>query len=232
MRNSVKSQYVAYMASIITAPCAKLMMRSTPKISDRPKATSPYTPPSSRPLMPACKKSSVVRLTVPLGDGEHRLGLGEARRAHDHRLAALDLEQRRRGVDVLAAVVELDRVLRQDVIAQVRPGQRLAELVAIGRARPLQRVLDHVDDGIGLHAVRGQRGAEALLVGGEDGFGPRRLRVVPVVAVEELIGELAVIGDELGVRVRRVGETDESVDADAQLGGRLRDDLGVAVVAA
>src|SRR6185503_20914397 len=152
------------------------MMRSTPKISDRPKATSPYTPPSSRPLTTACRKSSVVRLdmgaptwppnpqglgpprrsrdgprrsrgvlTVPLGNGEHGLALGEARRAHHDRLAALDLEQRGRGVDVLAGVVELDRVLRQDVIGDVRLGERVAQLVAVGRARPLQRVLDDVD---------------------------------------------------------------------------------------
>ena len=48
-----KSQYVVYMASIITAPWAKLMMRSTPKIRLSPLATSPYTPPSSRPLTTA-----------------------------------------------------------------------------------------------------------------------------------------------------------------------------------
>src|SRR5215831_9639805 len=121
------------MASIIRAPWAKLMMRSTPKISDSPKATRPYTPPSSRPLTTACRKRSVVRLAVPLGDGEHGLRFGEARRADDHRLAPLHLQQRGRGVDVLAGVVELDRVLRQDVIGEVGLGQRVAQLVAIGR---------------------------------------------------------------------------------------------------
>src|SRR6185503_16592998 len=100
------------MPSIITAPCAKLMMRSTPKMSDRPHATSPYTPPSRRPLTAACRRSSLVMplsgLAVPLGNGEHRLGLGEARRADDHGLASLHLQQRGTGVDVLAGVVELD----------------------------------------------------------------------------------------------------------------------------
>src|SRR5689334_10985128 len=138
------------MASIITAPCAKLMMRSTPKISDSPKATSPYTPPSSRPLITACRRRSAVRsnsavLAVPLGNGEHGLGLGEARGTDDHRLAVLHLQQRRRGVDVLAGVVELDRVLRQDVIGEVRLRERIPQLVAVGRARALQRVLHHVD---------------------------------------------------------------------------------------
>src|SRR5437899_2722286 len=98
------------MASIITAPCAKLMMRSTPKISERPKATSPYTPPSSRPLITACSRRSPVRsnsavLAVPLGNGEHGLALGEAGRAHHDGLAVLHLQQRRRGVDVLTGVV-------------------------------------------------------------------------------------------------------------------------------
>src|ERR1044071_3491195 len=132
------------MASIITAPWAKLMMRSTPNTSDRPDATSPYTPPSRTPLTTACRRRSVVTrgsgpgvltqkgaderragpirirgakdggdassspLGVPLGHGEHRLGLGEARRANHHGLAALDLQERGRGIHVLAAVVELD----------------------------------------------------------------------------------------------------------------------------
>src|SRR6266481_1534257 len=114
------------MASIITAPWAKLMMRSTPKISERPKATSPYTP--------ACSRRSPVRsnsavLAVPLGNGEHGLALGEAGRAHHDGLAVLHLQQRRRGVDVLTGVVELDRVLRQDVIGEVRLGQRVPQLV-------------------------------------------------------------------------------------------------------
>src|SRR6058998_2461654 len=143
------------MASIITAPCAKLMMRSTPKISERPKATSPYTPPSSRPLITACSIRSIrlgapkrppnpqalgpprrsrggPRLAVPLGDGEHGLALREAGRAHHDGLAVLHLQQRRRGVDVLTGVVELDRILRQDVIGEVRLGQRVPQLVAIG----------------------------------------------------------------------------------------------------
>jgi hypothetical protein len=40
-RPSVWSQYVVYIPSIITAPCAKLMMRRTPKMSVSPLATSP-----------------------------------------------------------------------------------------------------------------------------------------------------------------------------------------------
>src|SRR5258705_1920703 len=145
------------MPSIITAPWAKLMMRSTPKMSDRPHATSPYTPPSRRPLTPAWSSNSLVRsvsgLAVPLGDGEHGLGLGEAGGADDHRLAVLDLQQRGRGVDVLARVVELDRVLRQGVVGEVRLGQRVADLVGVGRPRALQPVPDDVEDGVGLHDV-------------------------------------------------------------------------------
>src|SRR5690349_11556862 len=104
------------------------MMRSTPKMSDSPEATSPYTPPSSRPLTPACRKRSVTaggprpgppdpprrlgtprrsrgapRLpsAVPPHDGENGLGLGEAGRTHDDGLAVLHLQQRGRGVHVL-----------------------------------------------------------------------------------------------------------------------------------
>src|SRR5215470_11507252 len=124
------------MASIITAPCAKLMMRSTPKMSERPQATSPYTPPSRSPLTTACSRRSRstmgartcpphlatpgrsrggphpggALLAVPLGDGEHRLGFGEASGAHHGGPAVLHLEQRGRGVHVLAGLVELDRV--------------------------------------------------------------------------------------------------------------------------
>src|SRR4029453_15318180 len=71
------------MASIITAPWAKLMMRSTPKTRLSPQATSPYTPPSSRPLTTACSRSPpltpcprrAARLAFPLGNGEYRLCL-------------------------------------------------------------------------------------------------------------------------------------------------------------
>jgi hypothetical protein len=55
---------------------------------------------------------------------------------------------------------------------------------------------------------------------------------VPVVAVEELLGQLAVLGDELGVRVGGIGEADQGGDADPELGRRLGDELRVAVVPA
>src|SRR4029453_19092359 len=102
------------MASIITAPGAKLMMRSTPKIRVSPQATSPYTPPSSRPLTMACSRSPEVtlcprraaRLTLPLGDGEYRLGLGVLGGADHYRLAVLHLDEGGGGVDVFARFVE------------------------------------------------------------------------------------------------------------------------------
>src|SRR5690242_4977550 len=118
------------MPIIITAPCAKLMMRSTPKIRLSPLATSPYTPPSRRPLTTAWSRSPqvtpwprrAVRLTLPLGHGEDRLGLGVLGGADDDRLAVLHLDQGRGRVDALARVVEADRVLGQDVIGQVGLG--------------------------------------------------------------------------------------------------------------
>src|SRR4029450_6187298 len=87
------------MASIITAPWAKLMMRSTPKTRLSPQATSPYTPPSSRPLTTGCRRippltpcpRRAARLAFPLGNGEYRLGLGVLGGADHHRLCVLDL---------------------------------------------------------------------------------------------------------------------------------------------
>src|SRR5581483_7307000 len=116
------------MPSIITAPWAKLMMRSTPKIRERPLATSPYTPPSNRPLTTACRKSQVRRLALPLGDREHRLRLEEPGRPHHHRLAVLHLQQGGRRVHVLARLVEADRVLGQDVIGEVGLAEGVAHL--------------------------------------------------------------------------------------------------------
>ena len=89
---------------------------------------------------PPARGRSGAWAAARLGDGEDGLGLGELRRAHDHGLAALVLEQGGLGVGVLAGLVELDRPLRQDVVGEVGRGQRLAELRAVGVAGPLQRV--------------------------------------------------------------------------------------------
>src|SRR5258705_3307555 len=102
------------MASIITAPWAKLMMGSTPKIRLSPQATSPYTPPSSRPLTTACSRSPpltpcprrAARLAFPLGDGEYRLGLGVLGGSDHHRPGGLHLDASGGGGDVLTRVVE------------------------------------------------------------------------------------------------------------------------------
>src|SRR5262245_29724470 len=117
-------------------------MRSTPKIRVSPLATRPYTPPSRRPLTTACRRRPQVtsvrqyerrrfsprRLSLPLGHREDRLRLGVLRRPDDGWLAALDLDQGRGGVDVLAAVVELDRLLGQDVIGEVGLRDRVPHL--------------------------------------------------------------------------------------------------------
>src|SRR4029450_10731523 len=116
------------MASIITAPWAKLMMRSTPKIRLSPQATSPYTPPSSRPLTTACSRSPpltpcprrAARLAPPLGDGEYRLGLGVLGGADHHRLAVLHLDEGGGGVDGLARFVGANGVLGQGLGGGVR----------------------------------------------------------------------------------------------------------------
>src|SRR5262245_1944742 len=247
------------MASIITAPWAKLMMRSTPKIRLRPQATSPYTPPRSSPLTTAWRSSpqvtsppgrvnrfarqraaqtgpagpfSAARLALPLEDGEDRLRLGVLCGADHHRLAVLHLDQGRHGVDVLARLVEADRFLGQDLVGEVRLGDGVAQLVAIHGARALESVTEHEHHLVALHAVVRHGGTELLLVGVEHGPSAGALWVVPVVAVEELLGQLAVLRDEFRVRVGGVGEAHEGVDADLELGRRLRDELGVTVVAA
>src|SRR6266511_4087885 len=217
---NTKSQYVAYMASIITAPWAKLMMRSTPKIRLSPQATSPYTPPSSRPLTTACSRSPHVtpgprrgaRLTLPLGHGEYRLGLGVLGGTDHHRLAVLHLGE--------------------DLVGEARLGDGLPQLVPVHGARALEGVPEHEHDLVALHAVVRHGRAELFLVGVEDGARARTLRVVPVVPVEEVLGQLAIFRDELRIRIGRVGEAHQGVDADLELGRRLRDELGVSVVAA
>src|SRR6266508_496250 len=237
---NTKSQYVAYMASIITAPWAKLMMRSTPKIRLSPQATSPYTPPSSRPLTTACSRSPHVtpgprrgaRLTLPLGHGEYRLGLGVLGGTDHHRLAVLHLDEGGRGVDVFARFVEADGVLGEDLVGEVRLGDGLPQLVPVHGARALEGVPEHEHDLVALHAVVRHGRAELFLVGVEDGARARALRVVPVVPVEEVLGQLAIFRDELRIRIGRVGEAHQRVDADLELGRRLRDELGVSIVAA
>src|SRR5215475_12980607 len=178
MPSQTQSQYEAYIASIITAPCAKLMMRSTPKIRVSPLATSPYTPPSRSPLTTAWRRSPLNArarrvLSLPLGHGEHRLGLGVARGPHHGRLSVLHLQQRRHGVRVLAGVVEADGLLGEDVVGEIGLGDGVPHLVAIDRRRALQRILEDERHLIALHAVIGHRRAEAFLVGLEHRLGPR-----------------------------------------------------------
>src|SRR5262245_3743978 len=149
------------MASIITAPWAKLTMRRTPNTSVRPLATRPYTPPRRRPLTTAWRRSPPVTSAgrppapsrLPLGHREDGLGLRVLRGAHDRRPAVLHLDQGGRGVDVLAGVVEVDGALGQDVVGEVRPGERVADLLAVCRCRPLEGVLQHEGHLISLHPV-------------------------------------------------------------------------------
>jgi len=47
----VKVQKPKYAPSMISAPCATLMIFMTPQISDMPSAMIPYTPPTRTPLI-------------------------------------------------------------------------------------------------------------------------------------------------------------------------------------
>lgn len=47
--NRPNSRKAAYIATTANSPCAKLTTRTTPKITDRPSAISPYTRPVSTP---------------------------------------------------------------------------------------------------------------------------------------------------------------------------------------
>src|SRR5215510_8704860 len=123
------------MPIIITAPCAKLMMRSTPKIRLSPLTTAWSRSPQVTPW-----PRRAARLPLPLGHGEDRLGLGVLGGADDDRLTVLHLDQGRRRADALARFVETDRLLGQDVIGQVGPGDRVTQLVAVHRAGALERV--------------------------------------------------------------------------------------------
>src|SRR5512134_2484199 len=132
------------MASIITAPWAKLMMRSTPKISVSPLATRPYTPPRRTPLTTAWRRRPAVTswLALPLGHREDGLGLAVLRGADHDRPPVLHLDQRGAGVDVLAGLVEADGALGQDVVGEIALCQGIAHLVAVGGRRALEGVLE------------------------------------------------------------------------------------------
>src|SRR5881394_1369074 len=112
--------YVAYMPTIRNAPCAKLTMRITPKISAMPMPISAYSEPVRRPLSTACRARSVNSMTSP---SIHTASREKPPRSAKSRpavavarpdqlvLAMLDLRDRHR-VGILALGVELDRAER------------------------------------------------------------------------------------------------------------------------
>src|SRR5215468_4610824 len=103
------------MPSIMNAPCAKLTIRMTPKISAMPMPISEYSEPVRIPLRIACTAdhswtSIAGYRLLALGPRRrrHRLGLGDVGRPHDLVLPTLDLRDQHR-VRVLALGIERDR---------------------------------------------------------------------------------------------------------------------------
>src|SRR5947209_15492977 len=123
------------MPSMTNDPWAKLMIFITPKITVRPSAVSAYTPPSSVPETTAWAirlgSRRVSTPLGPLGNGESRGGVAVGLRPDDPVLVLEPLVHDGHGPDVLARLVEFDRVLGQDRLVEVSPGQRLAHLVAV-----------------------------------------------------------------------------------------------------
>src|SRR5678816_1248470 len=89
---------------------------------------------------PEVTRSGRWRLSLPLGDGEGRLGLGEAGGPDDHGLAVLNLDQGGHRVDVLAGIVEPDGVLGQDMVGEIGLGDGVTDLVPIRGGGALERV--------------------------------------------------------------------------------------------
>src|SRR5690242_19169560 len=128
------------MPSIMNAPCAKLTMRITPKISAMPMPISEYSEPVSTPSSTACsafqncasiayyRVPCALRALGPLRRGQDRLGLGLIGRPHDLVLSALDLRDQHR-VRVLALGIERDRPERSvEVLGADRVGDLLVVL--------------------------------------------------------------------------------------------------------
>src|SRR4051812_25051416 len=108
---------VAYIASVMSSPCAKLTTRITPKITDRPSAISPYTRPVSKPATTTLTTRSAEgigccfaeALRFVLGRGEHELRLRERARQGDRRLTVEVLNTRRADAFDLALRIEANR---------------------------------------------------------------------------------------------------------------------------
>src|SRR6185369_2223174 len=118
-----------YIATVIISPCAKLTTRTTPKITDRPSAISPYTMPVSTPAMVTLTTRSsgtlqggLLRLLLCLfivGDREYRLGFCCALGQHHARLSIQVLRAGREVSFHLALGVELERAAQHGAISDV-----------------------------------------------------------------------------------------------------------------
>src|SRR5574337_2107050 len=135
---------------MISAPCARLTMLSTPHTSASPSAISAYSPPSRTPLTRICSRSSTTppapSALVP--GGQRVLQLADELAALEDRddLVVLDLDHHLRQAD-LPGRAELDASVHA---FEVDLGERVAHLRVVGAGGSLDRLdesLDHGDPG-------------------------------------------------------------------------------------
>src|ERR671939_1608905 len=95
----------------MNSPWAKLMTRITPKIRDRPAASSAYTPPSSRPSRTYCRRW-VTAAAACSSAGPPQLADGLVDRRDGDRLAVLPLDDGHARLGVGTLLVELPAAAR------------------------------------------------------------------------------------------------------------------------
>src|SRR3982750_2602646 len=147
-----------------------LTMRATPKISEKPTASSAYTPPLTRPVT----RMSWSKPALSSGHLE-RLHAFHLRRPERHFFAVLPLHRDARGLadrpDQIVALVEGGHRPSADMLALLDVRD---DLVGVGAAFLLDRVLEDHDRIIGGGGV-GRGLLEARLVRAHERHGLRRV---------------------------------------------------------
>src|SRR5438445_4323660 len=161
----VASSHARYIPHTIMSPWAKFTTRMTPKISVSPTAMRLNTPPNSTPLSRPCA-TSVASMVRPWAR-EHEFLQGRFLGPDGHGLRLQNLDHRGDRVRIVARLVEVDGPA---VLHEARGVGRLVDRVDDGVGivelrRPLEHVGDDEHGVVGIAGVRvEQAAARALLI--------------------------------------------------------------------